>query len=115
VINLINQRSFSIQNFVDSNSKKICEVAKKYNKTPSQIVIRWNIQNHRSVIPRSCNEQHLKENLHVFDFQLNDQDMKLISNLNRGQQFLPTTQAQKVEGQRVEETQATRIGAVGSR
>jgi diketogulonate reductase-like aldo/keto reductase len=63
----------------------ILELAKKYNKTPAQIVVRWVTQQGISTIPKSTNQQRLKENLSVFDFKLEEDDIKLISKENKNQ------------------------------
>jgi len=62
---------------------KIHEFAKKYNKTIAQIIIRWNIQHGRSVIPKSVKESRIKENLAVFDFNISDEDIKVIDALDK--------------------------------
>lgn len=58
------------------------EIAKKHKKTVSQIVLRWNIQNNVIIIPRSKNVEHIKENMDIFDFELDDKDMDRISNID---------------------------------
>lgn len=54
----------------------------KYNKDFIQIILRWHIQN--GVIPliRSCNKKHLYSNFQLFDFHLDDEDMKAIDSIN---------------------------------
>eukprot|EP01102_Stenamoeba_stenopodia_P017969 TRINITY_DN6523_c0_g1_i1.p1 TRINITY_DN6523_c0_g1~~TRINITY_DN6523_c0_g1_i1.p1 ORF type:complete len:314 (+),score=77.65 TRINITY_DN6523_c0_g1_i1:93-1034(+) len=61
------------------------ELAKKYNRSPAQVVLRWCTQREISVIPKSTNPDRLKENLHVFDFTLEEEDIKRISAENKGQ------------------------------
>lgn len=58
-------------------------LAEKYNKTPAQIVLRWDIERGIAAIPKSIHEQRLKENLDVFDFHLSPADMVAINKLNR--------------------------------
>lgn len=58
------------------------EIANKYSKTPAQIVIRWHIQQNRIVIPKSQNNARIKENIDVFDFELEDEDVEKINQLN---------------------------------
>lgn len=57
-------------------------IAKKYNKTISQIILRWHIQN--GVIPvfRSMNPSRQKENFNVFDFNITEEDMMAIDSIN---------------------------------
>jgi methylglyoxal/glyoxal reductase len=64
------------------NHPTVVEIAKKYGKTPSQILIRWSLQHDVIVIPKSIHEARIKENSQVFDFQLEPNDMKLLDSLN---------------------------------
>ena len=57
-------------------------LAKKYQKTISQIVLRWIIQRGLITIPR-CKPKHFTENLEVMQFSLTDEDMQLINGLNQ--------------------------------
>jgi diketogulonate reductase-like aldo/keto reductase len=59
------------------------ELALKYNESVSQIVLRWNIQLGVVTIPKSVDIMRLKENLDIFDFELSEYDMELISNLDQ--------------------------------
>lgn len=61
--------------------------AERTGKTPAQVVLRWGIERNVSIIPKSSNPGRLQENLELFDFSLNDQEMKDISALNRNQRF----------------------------
>ena len=54
----------------------------KYNKNIYQIVLRWHIQNGIIPIPYSFNPKHNKSNLDVFDFELTDDEMKVIDGFN---------------------------------
>ena len=62
----------------------IKEIAQKHNKTVSQIGIRLAVQNGVVTIPKSTHEQRIKDNLNVFDFELDNEDMKKIAELNTG-------------------------------
>lgn len=57
-------------------------IGQKYNKLPAQILIRWGLQHEIIQIPRSRSQHHIQENMDVFDFTLNDEDMKQLDNLN---------------------------------
>lgn len=57
------------------------EIGAKYGKTPAQVVLRWNIQNGLSVIPKSVTPSRIKENTEIFDFELTSDDMTQISSL----------------------------------
>lgn len=57
-------------------------LAEKYEKTASQIVLRWIIQRGLITIPR-CKPNHFKENLEIMKFILSDEDMMKINDLNQ--------------------------------
>ena len=57
-------------------------LADSYNKTPGQILIRWNLQLGTVPIIKANSLDHLKENIDVFDFELSPADMRMLSNLN---------------------------------
>ena len=60
----------------------IAEIAKKYGKTPAQIMLRWHIQRGVVVIPKSTHTERMAENLNVFDFTLTAEDMTAIAALD---------------------------------
>jgi methylglyoxal/glyoxal reductase len=64
------------------NHATVLTIAQKYDKTAAQILIRWGLQHDLVVIPKSIHEKRIKENSEVFDFQLEEQDMKLLNSLN---------------------------------
>lgn len=59
-------------------------IANKYNKTVGQVLLRWNIQRGVVVIPKSTHQERIIENFDVFDFKLNDDEIKQISSLDMG-------------------------------
>lgn len=63
------------------------EIARKYNKSPAQIVLRWHIQLELVVIPKSSNLDRIKENCSIFDFELTHEEMASISSLDRGERL----------------------------
>ena len=67
--------------------KTIAEIAKKYKKTPAQIMLRFMIEKNIIVIPKSTNPEHIKENLEIFDFQLKENDVKTIEKLDQRKQY----------------------------
>lgn len=60
----------------------IVAIAQKHNRTPAQIVLRWHIQLGNVVIPKSVTPSRIKENIDVFDFSLDTEDIAAISALN---------------------------------
>lgn len=63
----------------------IVKLAEKYQKTPAQIMLRWNIQRGIVVIPKSTHRERMEENINVFDFILTDEDMNYISELDKAE------------------------------
>ena len=59
------------------------EIAAGHGKTPAQVILRWNLQKGVAVIPGSCNPEHIRENISVFDFALTPDEMERIAALNR--------------------------------
>jgi len=67
----------------------IIELSEKYNKTPAQVTLRWVIQQQSVAIPKSAKKRRLKENIDIYDFEIDDQDMDRIHSLARGQRLVP--------------------------
>ncbi|KGR82905.1 aldo/keto reductase [Lysinibacillus odysseyi] len=65
----------------------ILKMGDKYGKSPAQIVLRWHIQNDILVIPKSVTPSRIEENARIFDFELTEEDMRSLNNLNRNQRF----------------------------
>lgn len=63
----------------------LAQLAEKYNKTTAQIILRWHIQRGVVVIPKSTHKARMEENLQVFDFALEPEDMNRISALDKKQ------------------------------
>ena len=60
------------------------ELAKKYKKTVSQIVLRWDLQMGVVTIPKSTTPSRIKENTDIFDFEISKDDMAKIQQLDKG-------------------------------
>ena len=61
----------------------LSEIGKKYNKSVAQVILRWLIQRDVVVIPKSVRKERIEENFNVFDFELNNEDMEKISELDK--------------------------------
>ncbi len=61
---------------------KLLNIAKKYNKSSAQILIRWGLQHNVIQIPKSSNEEHIIENSKIFDFTISEDDMSILDKLN---------------------------------
>lgn len=69
------------------NENVFVELAKKYNKTPAQVILRWHTQMGFVVIPGSKNIEHIKDNLNIFDFTLTDDEMATIAKLDNDTRY----------------------------
>src|SRR3954454_3299872 len=67
----------------------ITEIAGTHDKTPGQVVIRWHLQLGNVVIPKSVTPERIAENFDVFDFELSDDEMSRIEELDRGRRIGP--------------------------
>jgi len=63
-------------------NQQICDLAKKYNKTPAQILIRWSVQHGYTTIPKSSKSNRIKENMQVFDWTITEDDMDFLDQNN---------------------------------
>ncbi|MEM1258327.1 MAG: aldo/keto reductase [Bacteroidota bacterium] len=74
-------RIFDMQEFKD--------LSRKYGKTAAQIVLRWDLQKGVVTIPKSAKKERIVANADIFDFQLAEEDIKLLNDMHRGQRFGP--------------------------
>ena len=58
------------------------KIAEKYGKTTAQVMLRWSLERGVIVIPKSVHKNRMIENFNVFDFTLDEEDIKLISNMD---------------------------------
>ena len=61
----------------------LAEIASKYNKTPAQIILRWNVEQGVIAIPKSVHRNRMEENLDIWDFTLDPDDIAQISVLDK--------------------------------
>ena len=76
------------RNALFTNSE-LAAIGKQYNKTVAQVCLRWHYQRGIVAIPRSSQKAHMKENLEIFDFKLNEADMMKISKLDLNKSQFP--------------------------
>ncbi|MER5352253.1 aldo/keto reductase [Kitasatospora sp. NPDC002551] len=62
----------------------ITAIAARTGKSPAQVVLRWHLQLGNIVIPKSVTPARIRQNLHVFDFELTGEDMAAIAATDRG-------------------------------
>lgn len=67
------------------NNEVLQSIAKEYNKTVPQIILRWHIDNGRIVIPKSSNPERIASNYDIFDFELKEKDIQAIDTLNKNE------------------------------
>jgi 2,5-diketo-D-gluconate reductase A len=65
--------------------KTITEIARRVDRSPAQVVLRWHIQRDTIVFPKSVTKSRVKENFALFDFDLSDRDMAAITGLDKGE------------------------------
>lgn len=61
-----------------SQDQYLNELGSKYNKTASQIALRWIFQHQALPLPSSSNKKHIQENMNIFDFSLSQNEMDAI-------------------------------------
>ena len=69
---------------------KVMEIiARKYNKSNAQILIRWCLEHGCISLPKSIHKAHIEENINVFDFEISKEDMTKLDALNENLHFSP--------------------------
>jgi 2,5-diketo-D-gluconate reductase A len=69
--------------------RTIGTIANNHGKTPAQVILRWHLQLGNVTIPKSVTPERIRENFDVFDFELGDEDMKQVAELDRGERLGP--------------------------
>lgn len=94
--------SFGPQSFIELDNPRvkenplllehptILEIATEMQRTPAQVLLRWATQRNIAVIPKSNNQQRLEQNVHCTDFELPQEQIKKISDLNMELRFNDT-------------------------
>ena len=64
---------------------EVIRLARKYGKSPTQIALRWSVQQGIGVVPKSAHSGRQLENADLFDFAFDDDDMEALAGLDRGE------------------------------
>jgi len=75
----------------------IGDIAQAHRKTPAQVMLRWHLQQGRSVIPKSTKPERIAENIDVFDFELTTEELAAIDALDTGQRGGPEPESITLE------------------
>ncbi|QGZ53179.1 MULTISPECIES: aldo/keto reductase [Streptomyces] len=67
----------------------VVAIAQKHGRTPAQVVLRWHLQTGNVVIPKSVTPSRIRENIDVFGFELDDEDMAGIAALDENRRLGP--------------------------
>jgi diketogulonate reductase-like aldo/keto reductase len=67
----------------------IAALAAKHGRTPAQVVLRWHLQLGNVVIPKSVTPSRIRENIEVFDFELDREDLAVVAGLDNGTRLGP--------------------------
>jgi len=68
-------------------AEPIISLAKKYGKTPAQILVRWSVDTGVISIPKSTKAERVKENIGVFDFHLSAEEVQTVSKMDLNVRF----------------------------
>ena len=63
------------------NNDTLVSLSKKYNKSVAQICLKWCMQNDVLPLPKSQNEERMRQNLDLFDFEISNEDVQIINNM----------------------------------
>ena len=63
------------------NDRALLRIGEHYRKSAAQVCLRWLVQQNVAAIPRTSRLERLSENFEIFDFELSDEDMRLISEM----------------------------------
>ncbi len=66
------------------NNPILKEIGDQYNKTVAQVILRWHVQRGVVIIPKSSKKERIEENFNIFDFELSENDMKTILDMDLG-------------------------------
>jgi 2,5-diketo-D-gluconate reductase A len=68
---------------------EIVSIARRMDRSPAQIVLRWHIERGDIIFPKSVTPARIRENIDIFDFELSGEDVETITALNRDERTGP--------------------------
>lgn len=69
------------------NDAVIREIAARHEKTPAQVILRWELHENMMIIPKSVHKERIIENADIFDFELSRQEIAQMNALNQNKHF----------------------------
>lgn len=66
----------------------LLDIGRKHGKTPTQVILRWHLQRQVAVIPKTVHRERMIENSDIWDFTLDEEEMKAIKTLDKGEPSL---------------------------
>ena len=66
----------------------LLDIGRKHGKTPAQVILRWNLQRQVAVISKTIHRERMIENSDIWDFTLDEEEMKAIKTLDKGEPSL---------------------------
>ncbi|MEQ9423734.1 MAG: aldo/keto reductase [Cyclobacteriaceae bacterium] len=69
--------------------EELKQIGNSHNKSPAQIALKWEIQKGIVTIPKSVKQHRIQENADIFDFELSDEEMTAIDNLDQNRRIGP--------------------------
>nr|BAN20668.1 aldo-keto reductase [Riptortus pedestris] len=73
----------------------LMQISAKYNKSPAQVALRYQVQRNVIVIPKTITKSRLHENFNIFDFNISTEDMKSIDELDRNKRLVTFSELSK--------------------
>ncbi|PTI16840.1 aldo/keto reductase [Staphylococcus warneri] len=89
VQNIVMESWSPLMNAQILDDEVVNQVAQEVGQTPAQVIIRWNYQHQVVTIPKSVTPHRIDENLNILDFELNDDQMKKVDDLNQNKRIGP--------------------------
>lgn len=68
-------------------NKLLKAIARRHQKTVGQVILRWHLNRDTIIIPKSSNPKRIKENIDIFNFNLSDEEMEQIGELDAGKRY----------------------------